>query len=110
MDFCDCGALLVPDKQSNGKVIMKCPSCGKMINPETNKKAFEFKQAIHHSDMEKTVIIEDEKGDVVSTAVLLGGPHKGQFFVAYVMLQMHHPRLTKCLLRLLDQFRINIHA
>ena len=60
MDFCDCGALLVPDKQSDGKIIMKCPSCGAIINPEANSKAFEFKQSIRHSEMEKTVIIEDE--------------------------------------------------
>lgn len=60
MDFCDCGALLVPDKQPNGKIIMKCPSCGNQLDPESNIKAFEFKQSIHHSDLEKTVIIEDE--------------------------------------------------
>ena len=62
MDFCECGALLVPDKQTDGTVVMKCNSCGKMIGADSssNSKAFEIKQTIRHSDLEKTVIIDNE--------------------------------------------------
>ncbi len=60
MDFCECGGLLVPEKQDDGKIIVKCPSCGKIIDSSSNNsKAFEIKQKIKHSDLEKTVIIED---------------------------------------------------
>ncbi len=56
------------------------------------------------------VIIEDEKGDIVGTAVLLTGPHKGHFLLAYVALQMQHLRLTVSVLHLLNHLRINIHV
>lgn len=59
MQFCECGALLVPDKQSDGKVQMRCPACSKTISSNSNSKAFELRQKIHHSELEKTVIIED---------------------------------------------------
>ncbi|MFX0050869.1 MAG: transcription factor S [Candidatus Hermodarchaeota archaeon] len=59
MQFCDCGALLVPDKQPDGKIQMRCPACGKIISSDTNSKAFEIKQTIRHSDLEKMVVIED---------------------------------------------------
>lgn len=57
MQFCECGALLVPHTL-NGKIQMRCPSCGKIISSDFNSKAFEIKQKIRHSDLEKTVIIE----------------------------------------------------
>ncbi len=59
MLFCECGALLVPDKQADGKIQMKCPACGKTISSDSNAKVFEIKQKIQHSELEKTVIIED---------------------------------------------------
>ncbi|MFX0122263.1 MAG: transcription factor S [Candidatus Hodarchaeota archaeon] len=63
MQFCDCGALLVPERQPNGKIQMRCPACGKAISSNSNSKAFEIKQKIHHqTDMEKTVIIEEPHG------------------------------------------------
>ena len=58
MQFCECGALLVPDKQPDGKVQMKCPACGNVISSESNSDIFAFKQKIRHSELEKTVIIE----------------------------------------------------
>ncbi len=66
MQFCDCGALLVPDKQANGKVNMRCPACGKTISPDfnSNSEAFEIKQKIRHSEKEKMVIIDPEIHDV----------------------------------------------
>ncbi len=62
MEFCECGALLVPDKETDGTIVMKCNSCGKTIpaDSKSNSKAFEIKQTIRHSDLEKTVIIDDE--------------------------------------------------
>ncbi|MFX1504526.1 MAG: transcription factor S [Promethearchaeota archaeon] len=69
MQFCDCGALLVPERQPNGKTLMKCPACGKTINSDGNSKAFEISQKIRHTDMEKTVIIEEPHGlDTMPTA------------------------------------------
>jgi DNA-directed RNA polymerase subunit M len=59
MQFCECGGLLVPEKQSDGQIRMKCPACGKLISSESNSTAFEIKQKFRHSEMEKTVIIED---------------------------------------------------
>ncbi len=59
MQFCECGALLVPDKKSDGKIQMRCPACGKTISSNSNSKAFEIRQKIHHSELEKTVIIEE---------------------------------------------------
>ncbi|MHA1227135.1 MAG: transcription factor S [Candidatus Hodarchaeales archaeon] len=61
MNFCECGAIMVPEKQSNGKVFMRCPACGKVIKPEenSNKEVFEIKQTIRHNDMEKMVVIDD---------------------------------------------------
>ncbi len=64
MQFCECGALLVPDKQPDGKIQMVCPACGKKISSDSNSKAFEIKQKISHSELEKTVIIE-EPNDIV---------------------------------------------
>lgn len=58
MGFCECGGFLVPEKQDDGQIIMKCPSCGNEISSKSNSKAFEIKQKIKHSDMERTVIIE----------------------------------------------------
>lgn len=58
MQFCECGTILVPDEQPDGKIQMKCHGCGKIINSSSNSKAFEIKQKIRHSDLEKTVIIE----------------------------------------------------
>ena len=57
-------------KRKKGSVIFemprKCPSCGKIIDSGSkNSKAFEIKQTIRHSDLEKTVIIEDS--DEVAT-------------------------------------------
>jgi DNA-directed RNA polymerase subunit M len=69
VQFCDCGALLVPDKQSDGKIQMKCPSCGKIISPDSNSEAFEIKQKIRHSEFEKTVIIDNsDQIDTMPTA------------------------------------------
>ena len=69
MQFCDCGALLVPERQPNGKTLMKCPACGKSVSSDSNSKAFEISQKIHHTDMEKTVIIEEPHGlDTMPTA------------------------------------------
>jgi DNA-directed RNA polymerase subunit M len=58
MQFCECGALLVPDKQSSGKILMKCPACGKTISSDSNSEAFEIKRKIRHSELEKTIIID----------------------------------------------------
>ncbi len=58
MQFCKCGALLVPDKQSNGKILMKCPACERTISSDSNSRAFEIKQKIRHSELEKTIILE----------------------------------------------------
>ncbi len=62
MQFCDCGALLVPERQPNGKTQMRCPACGKIISSDSNSKAFEITQKIRHTEMEKTVIIEEPFG------------------------------------------------
>lgn len=62
MQFCECGALLVPERQPNGLVQMKCPACGKSISSNSNSKAFEISQKIQHSELEKTVIIEESHG------------------------------------------------
>ena len=62
MQFCECGGLLVPDRQSDGKVQMRCPACGKTISSDSNSKAFEITQKIPHSEQEKTVIIEKPHG------------------------------------------------
>ncbi|MFX1518236.1 MAG: transcription factor S [Promethearchaeota archaeon] len=71
MQFCDCGALLVPDTQANGKIQMKCPACGKIISSDSNSKAFEISQKIHHTDKEKTVIIEEPHDlDTMPTATV----------------------------------------
>lgn len=61
LQFCKCGALLVPDKQPDGKVQMRCPSCGNTIKPESNSnsEAFEIKQKIRHTELEKMVVIEE---------------------------------------------------
>jgi len=58
MQFCECGALLVPDKQANGKILMKCPACGITISSDSNSEAFEIKQKIRHTELEKTIIVE----------------------------------------------------
>ncbi|MFX1286150.1 MAG: transcription factor S [Promethearchaeota archaeon] len=62
MQFCECGALLVPDRQSDGNIQMRCPACGKTISSDSNSKAFEITQKIPHSEQEKTVIIEKPLG------------------------------------------------
>ena len=61
VQFCECGGLLVPDKQPDGKVQMRCPACGAIIKPEskTNSQAFEIKQKIRHSELEKMVVIDN---------------------------------------------------
>lgn len=59
MQFCECGALLVPNKQPDGKIQMRCPACGKTIASDSNSKAFEVKKKIQHTELEKTVIIEE---------------------------------------------------
>ena len=69
MEFCECGGFLVPEKQDDGKIIMKCPSCGKIISPTSNSKAFEIKQTIKHSNMEKMVVIDsDDEVETMPTA------------------------------------------
>ncbi|MFW9856097.1 MAG: transcription factor S [Candidatus Thorarchaeota archaeon] len=62
MSFCDCGALLVPAKQDDGTIIMRCPACGKTIGTDSdnNSDAFEIKQKIrHNSEKEMMVVIDD---------------------------------------------------
>jgi len=69
MEFCECGGFLIPEKQDDGMIIMKCPSCGKKISPASNSKAFEIKQTIKHTNMEKMVIIEsDDEVETMPTA------------------------------------------
>lgn len=71
MQFCECGALLVPDKQPDGKVQMKCHACGKIIGTESNSEAFAIKHKIRHSELEKTVIIESyDEIDTMPTATV----------------------------------------
>jgi len=54
---------MIPEKLSNGTIEMRCPACGKTINP--NSGSFEIKQKIRHSEQEKMIVIEDP--DVVET-------------------------------------------
>ncbi len=65
LEFCDeCGSLMYPSKDKNGKTIFICRSCGKKKEvdekEDKNSESYRIGSKIEHSETDFTPIIEED--------------------------------------------------
>ncbi|MFB0544279.1 MAG: transcription factor S [Candidatus Hodarchaeota archaeon] len=55
MEFCECGALMMPKKDENGNILLVCGKCGKTISKESSG-GYTISSKIEKSE---TIVIQD---------------------------------------------------